>query len=128
MLKTKRWNDPLDPDDGTRILITRYRPRGLLKALETWTEWCPELAPSQKLHAAAYGKNGLKIGWEIYSRLYLTEMKSPESQSRIAELATRLRHGETLTLLCSNACTRESRCHRSLLAQLLENQLAPPNE
>lgn len=124
MLKTKRWNDPLEDDDGTRILITRYRPRGLLKALETWTEWYPELAPSQKLHAAAYGKQGLKIGWEIYSRLYLTEMKAPESQVRIAELIARLEGGETLTLLCSNACTRESRCHRSLLAALIEEKRA----
>ena len=27
--------------------------------------------------------------------------------------------GETITLLCSSACTRESRCHRSVLKQLI---------
>ena len=28
-LKTKRWEDPSDPDDGFRLLVTRYRPRVL---------------------------------------------------------------------------------------------------
>lgn len=123
---TRRWDDPPEPTDGTRILITRYRPRGLKKEFETWSAWYPELAPSIELHAAAYGKNGLKIGWEIYRRRYLAEMKSPDARARIAELAARLRNGETLTLLCSSACTRESRCHRSLLAELLEQAIAAP--
>ena len=54
-LKTKRWDEPLEADDGTRILICRYRPRGLRKENETWSEWLPDLAPSAALHAAAYG-------------------------------------------------------------------------
>jgi len=97
-----------------------YHPRGLKKEFETWTAWYPELAPSIELHAAAYGKSGLKINWETYRRLYLTEMRSPESRARIAEPADLLNQGQTLTLLCSSACIRESRCHRSLLAALVQ--------
>ncbi len=31
-IRTKRWNDPRDPGDGFRLLVCRYRPRGLRKA------------------------------------------------------------------------------------------------
>ena len=35
-LHTKRWDDPRQEDDGHRLLVTRYRPRGLPKSDETW--------------------------------------------------------------------------------------------
>jgi uncharacterized protein YeaO (DUF488 family) len=62
-LKTKRWNDPVEADDGYRLLICRYRPRGVPKTDETWDGWCTDLAPSRKLHADFYGKNGPPISW-----------------------------------------------------------------
>jgi uncharacterized protein YeaO (DUF488 family) len=127
-IRTRRWDDPAEEGDGLRVLVTRYRPRGLKKEFETWAEWYPELAPSVELHAAAYGKNGLKIGWEIYRRRYLQEMRGAEARERIRELAGRVRGGETVTLLCSSACERESRCHRSLLAELIEAEAALPEK
>jgi uncharacterized protein YeaO (DUF488 family) len=120
-IRTKRWEDEAEDDDGLRLLVCRYRPRGLKKEFETWQEWYPELGPSTELHAAAYGKGGLKIGWDIYRRRYLQEMRAAQPQERIRELAEKVRSGETITLLCSSACTRESRCHRSLLAELIES-------
>ena len=39
----------------------------------------------------------------------------------IADLARRSKAGETITLLCSSACERESRCHRSILKELIES-------
>jgi uncharacterized protein YeaO (DUF488 family) len=119
-VRTRRWEDPSEPDDGLRVLVCRYRPRGLKKEFETWNVWHPELGPSSALHAAAYGKGGLKISWDIYRRKYLQEMRGPEAIARIGELAARVARGETVTLLCSSACERESRCHRSLLAELIE--------
>jgi uncharacterized protein YeaO (DUF488 family) len=101
-----------------RLLICRYRPRGIAKAAETWDGWEPSLGPSRDLHAAVYGKKGTKISWETYRKLYLAEMR--QQSQRISELAKRVAAGETITLLCSSACTRESRCHRSLLKELIE--------
>jgi len=40
------------------------------------------------------------------------------------DLAARVRQGETITLLCSSACVDESRCHRSLLRELIESAVA----
>lgn len=123
-IRTKRWDDQREPDDGYRLLITRYRPRALPKADETWDAWLPDLAPSAELHAAFYGKSGPPIGWPQYRIRYLREMRG--QMSKIAELAKRATNGETITLLCSSACIHESRCHRSLLRTLIEEQMAVP--
>ena len=120
-IRTKRWDDLVEPDDGFRLLVCRYRPRGLAKADETWDAWEPALGPSVALHAAAYGKGVLQIPWATYRVKYLTEMR--QQRERIAELARRVAGGESITLLCSSACDRESRCHRSLLKELIENEM-----
>ena len=125
-IKTKRWDDPREADDGFRLLVCRYRPRGLPKAEETWDDWNADLGPSKELHAAAYGKKGLKFNWDDYRRRYLAEMKAPNRVAAIEELAQRVASGETITLLCSSACERESRCHRSLLKELIEIRMTKP--
>ncbi len=117
---TKRWNDPEENEDGYRILVCRYRPRGVRKQDETWDTWMPNLGPSKELHAAAYGKGQLAIDWMTYKVRYLREMM--KQRQAIAELARRVAKGETITLMCSSACTREDRCHRSLLRGLIEEQ------
>jgi len=121
-IRTKRWDDPAEPEDGFRLLVCRYRPRGVAKSDETWDAWEPNLGPSRELHAAVYGKTGTKISWETYRKLYLAEMR--KQGELIEQLATRVSGGETITLLCSSACTRESRCHRSLLKELIERRLS----
>jgi uncharacterized protein YeaO (DUF488 family) len=120
-IKLKRWNDPADRDDGFRLLICRYRPRGVRKADETWDAWCKDLGPSRELHAAFWGKHGPPIGWQEYRRRYLEEMRG--QTERIQELADRVAAEETITLLCSSACLDESHCHRSLLRQLIEKRM-----
>lgn len=117
-IKTRRWNDPAEGDEGLRVLICRYRPRGVSKAEETWDVWHPDLGPSRELHAAVYTDTASKIAWPQYRRRYLQEQRS--NRQRIEELAGRVRAGETISLLCSSACVREERCHRSLLKELIE--------
>lgn len=121
-IKTKRWNDPAEPDDGFRLLICRYRPRALPKAKETWNAWWKELGPSKELHADFYGKHGPPITLEEYVPRYLKEMEA--QTERIAELARRVAAGETITLLCSSACVDPAHCHRTLLRQLIAKELA----
>ena len=117
-IRTRRWNDPKERGDGWRVLVSRYRPRALTKAKETWDAWWKELGPSGELHADYYGKHGAPIGFPELRRRYLAEMKA--QKERIAELARRVESGETITLLCSSACTDEAKCHRTLLAGLIE--------
>ncbi len=117
-IRTRRFNDPELPGDGLRLLVCRYRPRGLPKAAETWEAWWPALGPSRGLHADYYGKHGPPISWADYRARYLEEMKA--QHPLIEQLAARVRRGETVTLLCSSRCLEEERCHRSLLRGLIE--------
>ena len=120
-IKTKRWSDERQPEDGFRLLICRYRPRALPKDEETWDAWWKELGPSVALHAAYYGKDQAPISWDEYARRYVDEMREQTPRRKIAWLAQSLAHGEALTLLCSSACTDPSHCHRTLLARLIES-------
>ena len=117
-VRTKRWSDPPEPGDGFRLLVCRYRPRGVKKADETWEEWWPELGPSRELHAAYWGKTGKAISFAQYTPRYLEEMG--KQTFRIRALADRSAAGETITLLCSSACDDPASCHRTLLARLLD--------
>jgi len=103
-------------------LICRYRPRGLSKQDETWDAWEPALAPSKELLADYHGKVRLLTSWTEYRQRYLREMMS--QKPLVEALAKRAAGGETITLLCSSSCDRESRCHRSLLRELIERAMA----
>src|SRR5262245_19557677 len=105
-IRTKRWDEPSDPGDGLRILITRYRPRGLPKAAETWDTWMPHLGPSKELLAAFKGRTGHPpIPWSAYRSAYLSEMRSQKTQ--INELAAKVAGGQAITLLCASSCIDE---------------------
>jgi uncharacterized protein YeaO (DUF488 family) len=118
-IRTKRWNDPVEPGDGLRLLICRIRPRGVARARETWNDWWPDLGPSRGLLDEFHGKNGPAITWAEYVPRYLQEMHGATQLWRIRDLARRSAAGEIITLLCSSACTDVDRCHRSLLARLI---------
>jgi uncharacterized protein YeaO (DUF488 family) len=120
-LKTKRWNDPTEADDGFRVLICRYRPRALPKKDETWDAWYKDLGPSKDLHADFYGKHGEPVGWEEYCRRFLEEMR--DQRELIEGLAELVAEGKSITLLCSSACEDAARCHRTVLKQLIEEQV-----
>ena len=116
---TKRWNDPVGPDDGMRVLITRYRPRGVPTEGEPWDAWTKALAPSVALHAAAYGKNGeAKIAFAEYDKRFREEMQG--AKFWLDGFAKNVARGETLTLLCSSACTDPASCHRTIVKALIE--------
>jgi len=119
-LRTKRWNDPRETEDGYRLLVCRYRPRGVAKETEPWDAWCPALAPSRELHADFYGA---VVDWAGYVERFHREME--RQRYWIESFAARVRRGETLTLLCSSACVDSARCHRTLVAALLERNAFP---
>lgn len=122
-IRTKRWNDPVELDDGYRLLVCRYRPRGVKKEGEPWDAWCNALGPSVELHADVYGKNGEAISWDEYVVRYRAEMT--RQRFWVEGFAKRIREGETITLLCSSACVDPTRCHRTLLADILSSAAFP---
>lgn len=123
-VRTRRWNDPPLRAEGTRILVTVYRPRGVPKRDEPWDEWQPALGPSRALHAAAYGKDGgtddgVPLDFAVYRERFLAELSSSRGLWFLRGLRDRVAAGEDLVLLCSSACVDETRCHRTILQALL---------
>lgn len=113
MIKSSRTvYDASSPDDGTRILVMRLWPRGVRK--DAVDEWFKELGTSLPLIREWKGE---RIDWPAFKERFLVEMESPEKKVLIVSLAERSRN-ETITLLCS--CKDESRCHRSILRELIE--------
>src|SRR5262245_6927953 len=122
-IHTRRWNDPAQKGEDLRILITRYRPRGVSKSDETWDFWMPNLGPSKELLAAFKGKSGNPpIPWSAYKSAYITEMRKQREQ--IDDLAKKVASGQAITLLCASSCVDERRCHRSVLRDLIERRLS----
>ena len=126
----KSIRDPVETKDGTRILISRYRPRGVRKGTESWREWDKRLAPSVALVDAFYGKrrvdrrvvsrNEKPLGFADYKRRFMREMQGEEAQAALRSLRERLDRGEAITLLCF--CEDETKCHRSLVRSLLDQR------
>lgn len=117
-IRLKRVYDEPSPDDGRRILATRYWPRGVPKSAVD--EYTTKVAPSRQL-LHEFKHEGLT--WESYVPRYLEEMSSEWSRSEVSRLANLASSG-TITLMC--ICPDEKRCHRSLLRDLILESAEQP--
>ena len=104
-----------------RLGTVRRPPRGVRKEdfarLDYFDLWFPDLAPSAPLFSWALSEPWTDARWKTYARKYLAEMKKPPQQRLLALLAA-LSKQTNFSVGCY--CEDESRCHRSLLAVLLE--------
>ena len=97
-----------------RVGAVRYPPRGKRKEeIDEYDVRLPELAPSSEL--LRQGRNGT-ISWEKFARRYRSEMKKPERKYLIPLFAA-LSKVTDLSVGCY--CRDETRCHRSVLRELL---------
>lgn len=110
-VRMKRVYDAASPDDGRRILVTRYWPRGVKRSAAD--EYSTKVAPSRELVRAFKHE---ELAWAPYVGRYQVEMESVEARDEIARLAD-LAKSQTITLMCM--CEDETRCHRSLLRDLI---------
>jgi len=76
--------DPKSPNDGLRVLVMRYWPRGIKK--DKVDVWFRDLGTSEGLIKA--WKSGT-ISWMEFRKLYLAEVKSQSKRAIIRELAKR---------------------------------------
>lgn len=114
-----RLGSPRTRDEGLRIGIVRRPPRGVRKedyALkDIYDVWFPNLAPSESLLKESLPN--IEKNWKKFRRRFLAELKSPAAR-RDLELLAALSHRINFSIGCY--CKEESRCHRSILRELLE--------
>jgi uncharacterized protein YeaO (DUF488 family) len=99
--------EPASPDDGHRVLATRYWPRGQSRSVTD--EYLSKIAPSKRL-IDEYRKGPLS--WEEFTRRYLDELKDPDSQLELKRLG-RIASSRRITLMCM--CPDDWDCHRTIL-------------
>ena len=110
------------PREGLRIGTVRRPPRGVPKSefsSGNWYDvWLPSLAPSPETV-----KLGLRAesqrDWSVFVRRYRAEMAARDN-SRVLELLAALSHESNFSVGCY--CEDESRCHRSILRELLRDR------
>ena len=110
--------------EGLRIGTVRRPPRGVPKSdfarLDYYDVWFPNLSPSAELvHEALAAAD--ERAWTAFTRKFRREMSVPE-RSRELDLLAALSHHVSLSLGCY--CENESRCHRSVLRELLAERNA----
>ncbi len=111
MVKTKSIYEPPAAEDGLRLLVMRFWPRGIRgEKVEAWEK---RLAPSAEL-VKEWKTN--RIAWNEFTRRYREEMKG---QTEVLEEWRLKARRQTVTLLCG--CREEETCHRSLLARIISN-------
>ncbi|MDR4512327.1 MAG: DUF488 family protein [Nitrososphaeraceae archaeon] len=117
MIKTKSIYDSKEKNDGTRILITRYWPRGIKK--DHFDRWIKELSPSTELLKQYKNK---KIDVQTFEKLFLREIKTSKSIKVCKEIANECIQGTNFTLLCYEK--EESICHRKFVKNICEKELS----
>jgi len=121
-MRIVRLGSPRVKTEGTRIGAVRHLPRGVKKeryAADGWLDvWYPELSPSAPLVKRALGAT-TEEEWNAFVRSFRAEMKTPAAQHTLQLLAT-LSQDADFSIGCY--CEDESRCHRSVLRELLKER------
>ncbi len=120
-IRIVRLGSARTPDEGLRIGTVRRPPRGVPKARfasDDWYDvWYPNLAPSVPVMKLAQAAT-TEAQWQAFARAYRREMAAPDAAHSIALLAA-LSARTGLALGCY--CADETRCHRSILRELLRD-------
>ena len=118
-LRIVRLGSPRHSQEGLRLGTVRRPPRGVPKAefaaRDFYDVWLPNLAPTEALLKAGQRADDARSR-AAFKRGFLREMKASDA-SKVLDLIAALSHRTNLSLGCY--CADESRCHRSLLRQLL---------
>ena len=125
-----RLGSKREKDEGLRIGTVRFLPRGVPKAeyakRDLFDVWLPNLAPSAATLKEARPDATDARSWSAFVRRYRKEMKAPGA-SKLLDLLAALSRTTDFSVGCY--CADETRCHRSVLRELLVERgakLAPP--
>ncbi len=108
--------------EGVRIGTVRRPPRGVPKAefakRDYYDVWYPQLSPSEDLVRIALNAKSDR-DWNKFVTKFRREMSKPDP-SRTLDLMAALSRESNFAIGCY--CEDESRCHRSILRELLEER------
>ena len=119
-IRVVRLGSPRGRSEGLRIGTVRRPPRGVKKgeyaSRDYFDVWLPDLAPTAGLVASALSEAWTPARWTAFARRYRREMQAPGPR-RLIELLAALSRQTNVAVGCY--CEDASRCHRSVLRDLL---------
>ena len=117
-----KLGSPRGSKEGLRIGTVRRPPRGVQKTeyakQNFYDVWLPNISPSADLVSQARASEDEK-SWSKFKRAYRAEMNEPDA-ARVIDLLAALSHHTNFAVGCY--CDDESKCHRSVLKELLPNE------
>ncbi|MDR2323539.1 MAG: DUF488 family protein [Microbacterium sp.] len=112
-VRVRRIYDPVEPDDGARVLVDRLWPRGVSKERADLHEWCKDVAPSTELRQW-YAHDPERFA--EFARRYREELADPTRAEALDGLQALLRQGP-VTLL--TAAKRSDISEATVLQEVL---------
>ena len=113
---------PRAKGEGLRLGTVRRPPRGVPKAefakRDFYDVWLPNLAPTDELVKQALAAE-TDAQWEAFTRRFMAQMKEPD-KAHLLDMLAALSHQTDFSIGCY--CEEESRCHRSVLRDLLSQR------
>lgn len=117
-----RLGTPRSKGEGLRIGTVRRPPRGVPAskfASEDWYDvWYPNLAPSLETMKQALQAESER-DWAKFVKKFRAEMAKPDAKRSLDVLAAL---SKTASFSVGCYCENESRCHRSILRELLKER------
>ncbi|NPT57798.1 DUF488 domain-containing protein [Paraburkholderia elongata] len=113
---------PRAADEGLRIGTVRRPPRGVPRTefatRDYYDVWLPNLSPDAELvkEAKAVASDA---EWAAFAKKFRTEMNGSDT-AKVLDLLAALSKTTNFSIGCY--CDDESRCHRSILRQLLNER------
>ena len=128
-IRVIRLGTDREKGEGLRVGTVRRPPRGVPKSefakRDFYDVWLPDLAPSDALLHLGRSADDERA-WKAFARRYRAEMSKPEPR-RLLDLLAALSQRTDFAVGCY--CADETRCHRTLLRELLREhgaKLDPP--
>jgi uncharacterized protein YeaO (DUF488 family) len=121
-IKIVRLGSPREEGEGLRLGTVRRPPRGVPKgeyaSRDLYDVWFPNLSPSEELLKAGKSAEDER-SWSTFKKRFRAEMSRPDAKRNLDLLAA-LSRQTNLSIGCY--CADESRCHRSILRELLNER------
>ena len=121
-IRVVQLGSPRKKNEGLRMGTVRRPPRGVPKSefakRDFYDVWLPNLSPSPELMKEGKSAQDDR-SWALFRKKYRAEMNRPEA-IRVLELLAALSHQTQMSVGCY--CEDETRCHRSILRELLKER------
>jgi uncharacterized protein YeaO (DUF488 family) len=121
-IRIVRLGSPREKGEGLRVGTVRRPPRGVPKSdyakRDFYDVWLPNLSPSPELMKQGQSSQD-EASWSAFKKKFRAEMNVPDA-SKILDLLAALSHQTNMSLGCY--CEDESKCHRSVLRELLKER------